>query len=317
MQGLKDTLTNMQQRMIASISRSAMMILSSAFNKRLASYFSASELVLVLGCMHALLNTIRTVPGFDASWRMLRDMVQFAVVHALAEYVSGRGEGGRLESAHQTSVLNLILVLVILEAVPAAIHDGWMHDDAESFTSSVSYILADHISTLLTRLGIPLAGAALALCLGGQKATDPLVYRTLAFVGVNTLSSLMFDAITGGELSLIWPLTLLYFIHELSQRYDVDTLFSYGLYNASDAVYASLSARGVSPSTIAIGFVFLGASFPKDPVWSGVCVLVFVQGVSNWFMQKVAFVASTDPVLAGLGVVTAVHFVSLVVDSRK
>jgi hypothetical protein len=39
-----------------------------------------------------------------------------------------------------------------------------------------------------------------------------------------------------------------------------------------------------------------------------------VQGVSNWFMQQVAFVAVTDPVLAGLGVVTAVHFVSLVVD---
>ena len=60
--------------------------------------------------------------------------------------------------------------------------------------------------------------------------------------------------------------------------------------------------------------MFLGASFPADPVWTGVCVLVFVQGVSNWFMQQVAFVAVTDPVLAGLGVVTAVHFVSLVVD---
>jgi hypothetical protein len=314
MAGFKETLTVMQQRMIASISRSAVMILSSSFNTRLASYFTASELVLVLGCMHALLNTIRTVPGFGASWRMLRDMVQFAVVHALAEYVSGRREGGRLESAHQTAVLNLILVLVILEAVPGAIHKGWIHDDAESFTSSVSYIFADHISTLLARLGIPLAGAGLALCLGGQKSTDPLLYRTLAFVGINTLSSLAFDAISGGELSLIWPLTLLYFIHELSQKFDVETFFSYGLYNASDAVYASLSARGVSPSTTAIGFVFLGASFPADPVWTGVCVLVFVQGVSNWFMQQVAFVASTDPVLAGLGVVTAVHFVSLVVE---
>jgi len=314
MQDLKDTLANMQQRMIASISRSAVMILSSAVNKRLSSYFTVSEMVLVLLCMHALLNTVRTIPGFSASWRMLRDMVQFAVVHALAEYVSGRGEEGRLESAHQTAVLNLLLVLVILEAVPGAIQEGWIHDDADSFTSSVSYIFADHISTLMEKLGIPLAGAALALCLGGQKSTDPLLYRTLAFVGVNTLSSLIFEAISGGRLSLIWPLTLLYFIHELSQKYDVETLFSYGLYNASDAVYASLTARGVPPSTIAIGFVFLGASFPKDPVWTGVCVLVFVQGVSNWFMQQVAFVAVTDPVLAGLGVVTAVHFVSLVVD---
>jgi hypothetical protein len=48
-----------------------------------------------------------------------------------------------------------------------------------------------------------------------------------------------------------------------------------------------------------------------------VCVLVFVQGVSGWFMQQVAFVAATDPVLAGLGVVTAVHFVSLVVQHSK
>ena len=46
-------------------------------------------------------------------------------------------------------------------------------------------------------------------------------------------------------------------------------------------------------------------------------VLVFVQGVSGWFMQQVAFVAATDPVLAGLGVVTAVHFVSLVVQHSE
>ena len=57
-------LMNMQQRMVSSISRSAVMILSSAFNRRLTSYFSASELLLVLVCMHTLLNTIRTVPGF-------------------------------------------------------------------------------------------------------------------------------------------------------------------------------------------------------------------------------------------------------------
>ena len=97
----------------------------------------------------------------------------------------------------------------------------------------------------------------------------------------------------------------------------MDTFFNYGLYNASDAIFASLTARGVPASTVAIAFVFLGASFPADPVWTGVCVLVFVQGVSGWFMQQVAFVAATDPVLAGLGVVTAVHFVSLVVEKHS
>lgn len=170
------------------------------------------------------------------------------------------------------------------------------------------------ISELLSRLGIPLAGAALALCLGGHGKSDPLLYKTLTFVGINTLSSVVFAAISGGELSLVWPLTLLYFIHEMSCRFDVDSLFSYGLYNASDAIYASLTtARGIPSSTVAIGFVFLSTSFPNDAVWSGVCALVFVQGVSNWFMQQVAFIAS-DPILAGLVVVTGVHFVSLVVE---
>ena len=316
---LSKTLADMQQRMVASISRSAVMILSSSFNRRLAAYFSASELVLVLLSMHALLNTVRAVPGFNASWRMLRDMVQFAVVHALAAYVSGSGkdalEASALEATHQTALVNLILALVILESVPGAVQEGWIQEDTESFISSVSYIFADHISTLLEKLGVPLAGAGLALCLGGHKKSDPLLFRTLAFAGINTLSSLLFSAIAGGELSLVWPLTLLYFIHELGHTYDMDTFFNYGLYNASDAIYASLAARGVPAATVAIAFVFLGALFPTDPVWTGVCVLVFVQSVSSWFMQQVAFVAATDPVLAGLAVVTAVHFVSLVVEN--
>ena len=313
-----NNIINMQQRMIASISRSAVMILSSAFNKRLTSYFSASELLLVLICMHTILNTIRTVPGFNASWRMLRDMVQFAVVHALAAYVSGSDGSGKSESTHQTAVLNLLLMLITLEAIPTAgLLQGWVLEDMESLSTSISYIFSDRISILLNKLGIPLAGAALALCLGGQGTSDPLLYKTMTYVGINTLSAIIFDAISGGELSFIWPLTLLYFIHELSCRFDVDSFFSYGLYNASDAIYNSLSvARKLPASTITICFVFLGALFPSDPVWTGISVLVFVQGVSNWFMQQVAFVA-TDPVLAGLCVVTAVHFVSIVIERNK
>ena len=307
-------LINMQQRMIASISRSAVMILSSAFNRRLTSYFSASELLLVLACMHTILNTIRTVPGFSASWRMLRDMVQFAVVHALAGYVSGSDGSGKSESTHQTAVINLILMLIILEAIPTAgLLQGWVLEDMDSLSTSISYIFSDKISALLNKLGIPLAGAALALCLGGQGTSDPLLYKTMTFVGINTLSAVIFDAISG-DLSLIWPLTLLYFIHELSCRFDVDSFFSYGLYNASDAIYHSLTAaRHVPASTVTIAFVLLSTLFPSDPVWTGVCVLVFVQGVSNWFMQQVAFVAA-DPVLAGLCVVTGVHFVSIVIE---
>ena len=298
-----DLVSTMQQRIISSISRSAVMVLSTSLNRHLSPYFSATELILVLLTLHTLLNTVRTVPGFNASWRTLRDLMQFLMVQALASYVASGKD--------YTTVLNLILVLVTIECLPAA--KGWIGDDLESFTTSVSYIFSDRISAILTSLQIPLFGAALSLCLGGKG----LLGRTLAFVGINTLSSLAFEAISGGELSLAWPVTLLYFVHELSARYDVDTFFSFGLYRASDAIYAGFSALGVAPATIFMAFLFLGSLFPADPVWAGVCVLVFVQGGSDWFLGQLAVISATDPVLAGLCLVTAVHFISIAVDSSK
>lgn len=299
-----DLITTMQQRMISSISRSAVMVLSTTLTRRLNPYFSASELILVLLALHTLLNTVRTVPGFNASWRTLRDLLQFVLIHALASYVSE----GDLDSS--TTILNLILVLVTMECIPGA--GGWVGDDMESFTTSVSYIFSDKISTLLSNLHIPLFGAALSLCLGGKG----LLGRTLAFVGINTLSSLVFEAISGGELSLAWPITLLYFVHEIGSKYDVDTFFSFGLYRASDAIYSSLSAK-LLPAVIFMAFLFLGALFPADPVWSGVCVLVFVQGGSDWFLGNLGIISATDPVLAGLCLVTAVHFISIAIEGIK
>jgi hypothetical protein len=302
---------NMQQRIIASISRSAVMVLSTSLNRRLNPFFSASELILVLLVLHTLLNTTRTVPGFNASWRTLRDLMQFLVVQALATYVSSSSEPGAYGLPGHTTVLNLILVLAAVECVPAA--KGWVGDDLESFTTSVSFIFSDRISAILTGLRIPLFGATLALCLGGKG----LLGRTLAFVGINTLSALAFEAISGGELSLAWPITLLYFVHGINARYDVDAFFNFGLYRASDAVYASLAARGLSPATVFMAFLFLTSLFPSDPVWTAVCALVFVQGGSNWFLGQLGVISATDPVLAGLCLVTAVHFISIAVESSR
>jgi hypothetical protein len=293
--------------MISSISRSAVLVLSTSLSKRLNPYFSASELILVLLAIHTLLNTVRTVPGFNVSWQTLRDLMQFVMVHALASYVSSGS--GKYDDG--TTIINLILVLVTIECVPAA--KGWVGEDVESFTTSVSYIFSDKISTLVSNLKIPLFGAVLALCLGGKG----LLGRTLAFVGINTLSSLVFDAISGGELSLAWPITLLYFVHEINTKYDVDSFFSFGLYKASDAIYGSLSARKLPPATVFMTFLFLGSLFPTDPVWAGVCVLVFVQGGSDWLLEQLGIISITDPVLAGLSLLTAVHFVSITIDGMR
>jgi hypothetical protein len=305
MDSTNDPIATMQQRMISSISRSAVMVLSTTLSRRLNPYFSTSEFILVLFALHTLLNTTRRVPGFNASWRTLRDLLQFVMVRALASYVSG-GES-------TTSTLNLLMVLVTMECIPAA--KGWVGDDMESFKTSVSFIFSDEISGLLSKLHVPLFGAALSLCLGGEG----LIGRTLAFVGINTLSSLVFEAIAGGELSLAWPITLLYFVHEMGARYDVSTFFNFGLYRASDAIYGSLTSiePKITPAVIFIAFLFLGALFPEDPVWTGVCILVFVQGGSDWFLSNLVVISATDPVLAGLCLVTALHFISIAIENSK
>jgi hypothetical protein len=73
--------------------------------------------------------------------------------------------------------------------------------------------------------------------------------------------------------------------------------------------------RGVAAHVVAIGFTFLALALPGDPVWTGVCVLVLVQSSSSWFLGGIRGVSSTDPVLAGLCIVTGVHFVCLGVQT--
>jgi hypothetical protein len=44
---------------------------------------------------------------------------------------------------------------------------------------------------------------------------------------------------------------------------------------------------------------------------------VFVQGGSDWFLGNLGIISATDPVLAGLSLVTAIHFISIAIESMK
>ena len=146
-------------KMIASISRSAMLILSTSISKRLTPYFSASELILVLLALHTLMGTVKAVPGFNASWKTLRDLMQFILVHALTSYVS--------TGSDDYIILNLILLLASIECIPGNEESGNNRDnkdgdnggnenreDMRSFTTSVTYIFSDKISALLVNLKV-------------------------------------------------------------------------------------------------------------------------------------------------------------------
>ncbi len=140
--------------------------------------------------------------------------------------------------------------------------------------------------------------------------------QTMTLTGVNCVCSAAFGAVSGGELSLAWPVLLLYFVCEVANHFDNAKPFvDYGLYKASDAVFNGVSARGVSSNIVAIAFTFLALVLPSDPVWTGVCVLVLVQASSGWFLNAIKFMSNTDPVLAGLCIVTVVHFVCLGVET--
>ncbi len=231
--------------------------------------------------------------------------MQIFMARALVTYVSS----GSSQLDEFTTIINLALLLIVMECIPAA--KGWVGEDIESFTTNISYIFSEKISTILTNLKIPLFGATLALCLESKG----LLGRTIAFTGVNTLSSLVFEAISGGELSLAWPVTLLYFFKELNSKYEVNSLFNFGLYRASDAIYSSLSVRKIPASTVFMTFIFLGSISPRDPVWTGVCALVFVQAGSDWLLEQLEIISLTDPFLAGLSLLTAVHFISITIEN--
>lgn len=295
---MADTTTPLfaEEKMLSAISRSAAVVLSTQINRQLLLYFSATELLLIVMCMHVLFHSIQSVPGFGAAWNALRELMQSIVIQALAGYAS-RGANA------PTTILHLLAVIQVLEFLPAV--RGWVGRDLDSFTTNVTYIFADQLTAYLEAAGVPLFGAVLGLCLGGQG----LLGKTLAYTGVTTLSTCLFSAVlAGGELALAWPVMLLYFISELCRTYDCQDFLDFGLFKASNAAFTGLSARQVPPQTVAMGFVFLLTVQPKDTVWTGVCALVLVQASSVYLMAQINFIANTDPALAGLSIVTFVYF---------
>ena len=298
-----------EERLLAFISNSAVVVLSSQIKERLLGRFSAPEVLLAVVSLHAMLSTVRGVPGFNASWRTLVRLMQSVAIQALAAYA--------LETpSPATSALHALVVVQVLEFLPA--QRGWVGDDLDSFRTNVTYIFADQLSALFARLGVPLFAAVLGLLLKGDRLPGAgLLGGTLAFASVTVLNNFVFAAISGGELSLVWPLAVLYFAVQITRRFQgVQALVDFGLFKASDAAYGGLKARGALPQQVALGLLLLVYASPRqgDPVWLGVCLLVLVQAGSDWFLGQVGFISATDPVLAALVIVTVVHFGSLLLD---
>lgn len=297
MQGLA-----VEEKMLSSISRSASVIISAQINRQLSAYFSATGLLTVVLCIHVLFNAIPPIPGFRAAWDTVRGLMQSITVQVVAGYTSGSPNP-------VLSILYILLVTQVLECLPAV--PGWVGDDLDSLTTSVTFIFAEQLTGYLSAAGVPLFGAVLGVCLGGRG----LLGKTLAYTGVTALTTWLFQAILGGELALAWPIMLLYFAAEVCRAYDVQDFLHFGLYRAGSAAYDGLSAMAPA-KTIAMGFVFLAALQPADTVWTGICALVFVQALSTHLMDQIGFIAAVDPALAGLAVATLVYFGALALQGK-
>ena len=223
--------------------------------------------------------------------------------------------------SNSVALFNVLVVPMAAECIPAIEvawgRSLWVGEDVNMLVTSISYLFSDQVSTLLISLGIPLGGAAVGLFFGGKG----LFGQTLALTGVNILCSFAFGAISGGDLSLAWPLPLLYFVFEAARKWgysDGTAFVDYGMYKASDAVCGGLIQRGAAPGVIVLVFVFLvfAADGVKgrlggDEVWTGVCVLVMARAASDWFISSIGLISQCDPMIGGLVIVTVIHFVTL------
>lgn len=294
----------LRERFLQGIGRSSTVLIGSQIRIYLAMYFSLGELLVVIVSVHALLCVgPANVSGFNASWDMLRGVMQSVMIQLCVSFVGG-------DQRSDVALLNLLCLLMVAESLPA--FKGWLGDDISSLTTTISFSFSTEVSAILQKSGVPLVGAALGLAVGGQGVFG----QTMALTGVNCLCVAVFGAVSGGELSLAWPVLLLYFVYEVSDHFEQAKAFvDYGLYRSSDAVFNGLGELGVAAHVMAVAFAFLALALPKDPVWTGVCVLVLVQSSSDWFLDGVKGISNTDPVLAGLCIVTVVHFVCLAVKT--
>jgi hypothetical protein len=291
----------LERRMFSTIKRSATIIISTQVNTYLSAYFSVVELLLLIFVLHVIFQSMRTVGGFGASWGALRDLTQLIFIQMLLSYLSN-------EWHPDLAFLNLIALLLIAECVPAA--RGWIGTDIVTFKTSVTYLFSDRVGSLLDSLHVPVACSVLGLILSNENG---ILSQSLALTGVNTLCNAAFGAVvSGGSLALAWPVALLYFVHELASKFEkAKDFLDFGLYKASGLVYTGLLARDISSLDIMFGIGFLLVLLPRDPIWGGICALVLVQAGSDWFLHAISLLAHSDPVLAGLGIVTTLHFVGL------
>lgn len=333
-----------QSRLLDSISRTVTVVLGAQVSSFLRKYFTPGEVLLVLVVVHSLMSaSYVSAGGFKATWLMLKGLVQSVLIQLSASYLTSF-------VSPVAGLLNVLAFLLVAECIPAAAswskgvaadsgHPSrveWIGDDEKLFVASMSYIFSDEVTGLLALLRVPLVCASAGLLFGGQG----LMGRTLVLTSINALCLVVFGLVGGSEVSIAWPVTLLYFSHEVVGQFEaVQPFVDYGMYKASDSVYAGLVGLGVGTNVIAILFLFLAFftyvldqlvpvgvfvtwGFRRRPVfalsgdelWLGLCVLVMVRAATDWFLASVSLLIHCDPVLGGLSVVAAVHFVTLGVD---
>ena len=292
---------DLRARLLDGISRSATVVLSTQISQKLREYLTPSELLAVVLAGHAILCTLpEALEGFNAPWRALRSLAQSLSIQLAVAYLT---EGQRPDAG----LFNLIFALVVAEGLAG--ERGRLEEDVRDLATGVSYIASDKVSALLTSLGAPLVGVSLGVFFGGQG----LLGKTLALTGVNALTTAAFGAVQAtSSLALAWPIVLLYFVHEAVGRFErAEAFLDYGLYKASDAVYAGLSQFVRVDVLALLFFLLLVVSPAKDEIWTGVCALALVRAASEWVLAGMTQAAKSDLILGGLCVVTMVHFATV------
>jgi hypothetical protein len=289
---------DIRARLMEGVSRSSTVVLSQQIRTGLQRYFAPSELLLVVGSTHAILKTLPdNMAGFNASWAILKGLMQSLTIQMVGAYLT-QGQQPTV------ALFNLLASLVVLECLPKSITG-----DIPGLTTSVSFIFSDQLGALLTSLGAPPVAASLGFLFGGQG----LFGQTLALTAVNKLCSAVFGAVrSAGSLSLAWPVIVLYFVHEASGRFERASAFlDYGLYKASDAIYAGLLESMGADKIGLLFFFLLAVTTHRDEVWTGVCALTLVRAASDWFLGDLEQMTHSDAILGGLCIVTVVHFITV------
>jgi hypothetical protein len=307
----EDPIKDIENRMYDAVRRSATVIVSTQIKKFLGSEFSSPQFIFLLLAMQSILTVFRSLPGFTAPWNTLRSITQNMVVQTSVGYIT---ESWTTELA----LLNLALALAVIDCVPA--FNGWIEKDILTFKTSVTFIFSDKISIVRKELNFSLiAGAFLSACIPPGKWG--FFGETLALVGVNLLCEVAFSIVDGGfSMSIIWPVVLLYFVRELSDRYSYfQTYFDFGVYRISDIIYQYLiNIPDISFGNIVIIFGFAFFVAPDDKLWGGLCALIVVYAWSDWILKDaLGDVIKTDPLLAGLVLVTCIYFIGFLISQNS